>query len=196
VARGILMCEKVNVPVLGVIENMTSFACGTCGSVHYPFGRSQSSLQQRFGLATLAELPISPDIENLAGSDAGANVDALKDLADKVHRAVGVSRAGKGALPDVFPLAGRVHIKWPDGFEGDIPNRTLRGACPCAVCVDEHTGKALLDKTRIPDDIAIEAMQQLGNYAMSFSWTDGHTTGIYSWDLLRAIAGDLGHKAG
>jgi Mrp family chromosome partitioning ATPase/DUF971 family protein len=194
VARGILMFEKVNVPVLGMIENMTSFACDDCGKVHYPFGRSQSTLQQRFGLTTLAELPISPDIENLAGSDAGVHVDALKGLADAVHRAVGISRSGKGALPEVFPLADRVHIKWPDGFEAAISNHDLRGACPCAVCVDEHTGEALLDKKRIADDIAVEAMQQLGNYAMGFSWTDGHTTGIYSWDLLRALAENLGSE--
>ena len=76
----------------------------------------------------------------------------------------------------------------PDGFEAELPNKALRAACPCAVCVDEHTGEPLLDPATIPDDIRFSKINYLGNYAVSFEWSDGHTTGIYAWDYLRNLA--------
>ncbi|HOH35068.1 MAG TPA: P-loop NTPase [Candidatus Hydrogenedentes bacterium] len=188
VAKGILMFEKVNVPVLGVVENMCSFTCDDCGKTHYPFGRSQGMLQDRFGLQTLAELPIVLGVSDLSAPNAGADLDVMARLAENVHRAVGKSRAGKETMPDVLELEHAVKIAWPDGFAAEVPNQALRAACPCAVCVDEHTGEKLLDPASIPGDIRFSKVNYLGNYAVSFEWSDGHTTGIYSWDYLRSLA--------
>jgi DUF971 family protein len=109
-------------------------------------------------------------------------------LAESVHRAVGVSRASKDKMPDVIEQENSVKVAWPDGFEAMLPNKELRAACPCAVCVDEYTGEDLLDPKTIPEDIRFSKINYLGNYAVSFEWTDGHTTGIYSWDYLRSLA--------
>ena len=188
VAKGILMFEKVNVPVLGVVENMCSFTCDGCGKVHYPFGRNEGMLQDRFGLQTLAELPIVSGLSDLSSPDAGADLEVMARLAENVHRAVGVSRTGKQQMPDVIELEAAVKVVWPDGFEGVLPNKELRAACPCAVCVDEYSGEELLDPASIPDDIRFSKINYLGNYAVSFEWSDGHTTGIYSWDYLRDLA--------
>jgi Mrp family chromosome partitioning ATPase/DUF971 family protein len=187
VAKGILMFEKVNVPVLGVVENMCSLACEDCGKVHYPFGRSQGKLQERFGLHTLAELPIVPGISDLSKKDAGADLEAMALLAENVHRAVGTSRATSEDTPEVKELEGSVQITWSDGFVATIPNYTVRCACPCALCIDEYSGDALLDLDQVPRDVHFSAMQKLGNYAVSFEWSDGHTTGIYAWDFLRKL---------
>jgi len=62
--------------------------------------------------------------------------------------------------------------------------RVLRCACRCAVCVDEHTGQKLLDDGTVPDDIGITDMQLVGNYAVRFTFSDGHDTGIYTWERL------------
>jgi ATP-binding protein involved in chromosome partitioning len=183
VARGILMFNKVEVPVLGVVENMSSFACDGCGKTHHPFGSGRNTLQERFGLPTLAELPILPGFSDLAHADQHA--DAINAMADNVHRAVGMTRAGRQPSPEVEILPEMVRVTWPDGHEALFDNHALRAACPCAVCVDEYTGDKLLDPASVPADIAVEAVQPLGNYAVSFSWSDGHTTGIYSWDYLR-----------
>jgi len=188
VAKGILMFETVNVPVLGVVENMCSFTCDGCGKTHYPFGRSQGTLQERFGLQTLAELPIVLGLSDLSMPDAGASLEMMARLAESVHRAVGMSRAGKQKMPDVIELEHAVKIAWPDGFEATVPNKALRAACPCAVCIDEYTGTRLLDPGTVPDDIRFSKINYLGNYAVSFEWSDGHTTGIYSWDYLRNLA--------
>ncbi|MCC6488280.1 MAG: P-loop NTPase [Candidatus Hydrogenedentes bacterium] len=188
VARGILMFEKVNVPVLGVVENMCSFTCNDCGAVHYPFGRSRSSLQERFGLTTLAELPIMPGVSDLSSKHAGADIAGFTQMSEQVHRAIGKSRVEAQERPQVTVAGNAIQVRWSDGYQAILSAHDVRCACPCAVCVDEYTGAKLLDHTQVPFDVTVESVQELGNYAVSFAWSDGHTTGIYSWEFLRALA--------
>ena len=81
----------------------------------------------------------------------------------------------------------RIVIRWADGHESVYPARTLRGLCPCAQCVSETTGERLTFEQHVRSDVAIEAARTVGNYALHFEWSDGHTTGIYSFDYLRRI---------
>ncbi|MFQ5845344.1 MAG: DUF971 domain-containing protein [Planctomycetota bacterium] len=80
-------------------------------------------------------------------------------------------------------------IRWNDGTEHTYPVRELRLACPCANCVDELSGKRILDPARVPKDVRPVRVQSVGNYALKFSWSDGHDTGLYSYDRLREICG-------
>ncbi|HEY6101439.1 MAG TPA: DUF971 domain-containing protein [Anaeromyxobacter sp.] len=92
--------------------------------------------------------------------------------------------------PEAIDLvAGGLRILWPGGAEVTIPFVRLRDACPCAECVDEHTGKKLVDLARIPPDIRPEQIVAVGNYAVQLHWSDGHSTGIYSWRTLREASG-------
>jgi Mrp family chromosome partitioning ATPase/DUF971 family protein len=188
VARGILMFDKVHVPVLGVVENMSWFECGKCDERHHPFGSSENSLQQRFGLPTLAELPITKGISDLAAEETPAVSTAFNDLADNVHRAIGKSRLDPTSAPQLTVKPEGVHIVFADAFEATLPMFGLRCACPCARCINEFTGEQMLQPSDVPKDVHVEGMQNLGNYAVSFQWSDSHTTGIYSWDFLRELA--------
>jgi DUF971 family protein len=89
---------------------------------------------------------------------------------------------------DVTP-AGGLHIEWPGGRTATIAPFALRDACPCASCVEEGTGRKLLDPATIPADIRILAVAAVGNYAIQPTWSDGHSTGIYSWETLRRASG-------
>ena len=81
----------------------------------------------------------------------------------------------------------RITIRWGDGHESVYPARRLRGLCPCAQCVSETTGERLTFEEHVRPDVAIESARTVGNYALHFDWSDGHTTGIYSFDYLRRI---------
>ena len=83
-------------------------------------------------------------------------------------------------------------IRWNDGTASEYNFRTLRSACPCAVCVNEWTGEKLVDESRIPKDIHPARLVSVGRYAMATHWSDGHKTGIYSYDYLKKMG--LGSK--
>ncbi|MBI1311735.1 DUF971 domain-containing protein [bacterium] len=80
-----------------------------------------------------------------------------------------------------------LEIAWPDGTEARIPFRYLRGRCPCASCVNEFTGKRMVDVLDIPEGILIDAAELTGNYALKIKWNDRHDTGLYTWEHLREL---------
>ena len=80
-----------------------------------------------------------------------------------------------------------VKIRWQDGHESVYPARELRLACPCAGCVDEITGAIRMIATNIPADVHPLAINLIGRYAISIEWSDGHNTGIYSFEKLKTM---------
>lgn len=78
-------------------------------------------------------------------------------------------------------------VRWADGKATRLSYKDLRDACRCAGCIDELTGKKTLDKTTIPDDITVGHAEQVGHYAIRFDFSDGHDTGIYTWERLRSL---------
>ncbi len=78
-------------------------------------------------------------------------------------------------------------IRWQDGHASTLGARYLRGRCPCAQCVSETTGQRLVTEEHIAPGVSIEAARTVGNYALHFTFSDGHTTGIYSFEYLRRI---------
>ncbi len=78
-----------------------------------------------------------------------------------------------------------IQIRWKDGHVSLYTARELRLACPCANCVDELTGRPILDPKTIPPDISPKGLGLVGNYAISIMWSDNHSSGIYSYTMLR-----------
>jgi DUF971 family protein len=80
-----------------------------------------------------------------------------------------------------------LRVKWQDGHESIYPARQLRLACPCAGCVDETTGAIRVIGTSIPEDVRPLKVEPVGRYALTVHWSDGHHTGIYTFELLRKL---------
>ncbi len=79
-----------------------------------------------------------------------------------------------------------VHVTWADGHRSVYTNKQLRGACPCAGCVNELTGERMLDPASVRADIRADGISPVGRYAVRIHWSDGHATGLYTFARLRA----------
>lgn len=178
VRKGIQMFEKVNIPVLGIVENMAWFACDNCSKKHYLFGEAGAkSLETLFGLDTLAELPIS---NALTSEYADVTTDA-------VIRALGRKLLATSVPPEVEFDAQEIRLVWPDETVR-VANRTLRAACACALCIDEMSRRPILDPKTIPEDIHALSVGRIGQYAITVDWSDGHNTGFFPYKTIRELA--------
>lgn len=92
-----------------------------------------------------------------------------------------ITRAGKH---DVL-------VRWSNGKTLVYPARFLRLACPCAMCVDETSGQRVLREASVPEDVHPVAIEAVGRYAITIQFSDGHSTGIYTWERLHELAGQL-----
>jgi DUF971 family protein len=86
-----------------------------------------------------------------------------------------------------FDTDGNLLVRWNDGKESNFPPRWLRARCPCAECVEEWSGKRVVGDEQVKADVKPQGMNEVGRYAMQVEWSDGHSTGIYSWDYLLKI---------
>ena len=80
-----------------------------------------------------------------------------------------------------------LRITWADGRVCNYAAATLRRVCPCAQCVNEWTGQRTLKPEAVADGVEISDMTIVGRYALNFRWSDGHETGIYSFQYLREL---------
>lgn len=84
-------------------------------------------------------------------------------------------------------IGSEVALLWPDGAEHYIPSERLRAWSPSA----ENTGERDLlgrkiggtDQKTFPG-VTVRAWRHVGSYAFQFDFSDGHNTGIYSFDYL------------
>ncbi len=90
--RGIAMFKRVNVPVLGIVENMSTFICPNCGTRSDIFGHGGARHEaERLGVPFLGEVPLEMSIRET--SDAGAPIVATQP--DSPHAAAYRSIAAK-----------------------------------------------------------------------------------------------------
>lgn len=81
----------------------------------------------------------------------------------------------------------QTEISWNDGHMSVYPSWYLRENCPCASCVEEFTGRRMIRQGSVPVSLERTDVAPVGNYALRFAWSDGHDTGIYTFDFLRRI---------
>lgn len=78
-------------------------------------------------------------------------------------------------------------LAWNDGHVSVFPPAYLRLHCSCAQCVNENTGERVIREQDIPKDIHPLQADPVGRYAIQIAWSDGHKTGIYTFEHLRKI---------
>jgi DUF971 family protein len=90
-----------------------------------------------------------------------------------------------------------IKIDWQDGHHSEYSLAYLRDECPCASCTGAHgtTPQKSSYSASQPSNpfkmytptLRMVNVEQVGSYAIRIDWSDGHNTGIYSFDHLRAI---------
>jgi DUF971 family protein len=88
-----------------------------------------------------------------------------------------------------------LRIQWSDGQAFDYPFGKLRDACPCATCkerrkADLQKGPGDLLKILKPGEareLDVLEMRPVGNYAYNITFSDGHSSGLFTMELLREL---------
>ena len=88
VAKAVKMAEMMNIPVLGIVENMSYFKCPNCGKEHAIFGESKvAAAAAEYGIAHYARLPIDPAIATMvdAGEVEHVSGEHIAPIADVIE---------------------------------------------------------------------------------------------------------------
>lgn len=198
--KGLQMFETLNAPILGVIENMSGFTCGHCNQVTAPFKKGGGrNLAQEMSVPFLGEIPLDPNI--MMSSDDGINIQEeapnessqiFIELAKKVVGNVEEAqiKSAKIEAAKIEHDDTMVRIHWKDGTQSEIDSYSLRLQCPCAVCVDENSGKRILRPQDVPLTIKAQMIRTVGRYGMMIKFSDGHDKGIYRLSHLKEIMQD------
>jgi len=87
VEKAVRMADMMKIPVLGLVENMSSFKCPDCGKVHSIFGESKAAeLAAKHGIKSVASLPIDPSVARAvdAGQIEFADTTPLDALVEEI----------------------------------------------------------------------------------------------------------------
>ncbi len=94
--------------------------------------------------------------------------------------------------PDVSDIeidrdAAEMRLAWADGVTGTLSLMEVRLACPCAQCRGRRDRDEIVwPEARSPQPLAVETAELVGAWGLSITWNDGHATGIYPFEAMRA----------
>jgi len=196
--KGLHMFEQVNVPILGIVENMSGYTCEHCNQLTRLFkSGGAEKMAEELGASFLGRIPLDSDV--LECSDRGVPVVEESPSASASRAFMDTAQALQGVLeeqektrvPEPVDIKllndGNLEILWPDEHKSLHTPVELRRNCLCANCVDEDTGRKILDDSKVALDISVHQIQRVGRYALSIAFSDSHSTGIYAYERLRGI---------
>ena len=195
--KGLNMFRKVDVPVLGLIENMSYFIAPDTGKRYDIFGHGGAQKEaEKLGLAFLGGVPLQMDIRAL--SDEGRPItvtspdskeaEIYRDIAEKVWSEVQGTRGVEVPVMKVSNDRDSLRIAFKDGYTYDLPAEYLRVLSPSA----EVQGHSAEQRVTVPGkrNVKIRELKPVGKYAAKITFDDGHDTGLYTWSYLM----DLGKE--
>ncbi len=194
--KGLAMFQKVDVPVLGIVENMSYFTCPKCGERSEIFGHGGAQHEaERLGLPFLGAIPLHIEIREL--SDSGKpvvathpespNALAFREVASAAWAALQTG-GGKQAEPpklDLAPDKSFLRVSLANGPTYELSAEMLRVMSPSAE-VQGHSPSQRVTVAR-KRNVRIKDLRPVGNYAVRIAFDDGHDTGLFSWTYLEEL---------
>lgn len=102
VRKAVDMCGKLNVPILGLVQNMAYLKCPACGKMLYPFGRADGErLAHEMGVSHILDLPIDPeisersDVGTIEGYEANPFIEKIDAITNAIE-AISFARKAQG----------------------------------------------------------------------------------------------------
>jgi len=194
VVKGIQMFDKLKVPTVACVENMSYFMCGNCDTKHRLFGTGAGRrLQEMYGFRHSFEIPVVTALSEMGDTGIpvvvkepnGELAKIYSDISSSAVREISRIQFGKENNPTVEFVEGKGISVKSASEEKFISPKALRASCRCAACVEEFSGEQILDKESVSDCIKPTGIHPMGNYAISVQWSDGHTSSVYPYDILR-----------
>ncbi len=179
--KAIVMFDKLNAPVLGIVENMSGPVFGSGGA-----RRAAELLEIPF----LGEIALDARIRESGDRGEPAPPKDFDAIAGRLLDVLAHPKGGGRPAPVSYGAPGlpQIEITWSDGQKTSYDTRGLRLACPCAGCVNELTGERTVKSEKLPPTLFALSFVTIGRYALKVSWSDGHDTGLYGFEYLRKLA--------
>jgi ATP-binding protein involved in chromosome partitioning len=199
--KGLRMFQQLQVPIIGIVENMSGFVCEHCHEVTPIFKKGGGKkMAEELVVPFLGEIPLEqiiaadgdfgvPTVASHPDSPSGKAYDLMaKQMAHQLSIINEATSKVSTHPKEVNTKDPQVTIiTWDDDKVMRYPNRYLRSMCPCAQCVNEVTGERMIKVESIDPNVHIMSVSPVGRYALHFQWSDGHGTGLYSFDTLHKL---------
>ncbi|UIZ27970.1 hypothetical protein KXD40_004573 [Peronospora effusa] len=195
--------EGVKCMSFGFVNQRAAPGAGGPGHTH--------ELVNKYNMKNVFKLPISEHFSSSVDSGRPFVLSGLSSeeentydsLATTVAKELVVLKHNVRLAPDLLYDKNRGIVlrlyNLNEAKEAVLHPADLRARCRCAQCIDEFTGEQvlfclgfvrrvqILDAATISDDIHPTAVERKGNYAFAVTWSDGHTSSLYTYDALTAL---------
>lgn len=194
--KGLAMFRKVGVPVLGIVENMSTFICPKCGERSDIFGHGGAEHEAaRLGVPFLGAVPLDLDVR--LRSDTGQPVTAtlpdsmhaqlFRDIAVRALDELETAKRNAVRPPHIEITGGGTGLKVEFACKSkyEFSAEMLRVMSPSA----EVQGHSPEQRVTVGGkrNVKIRELRPVGNYAVRIAFDDGHDTGLYTWTYLQQL---------
>jgi hypothetical protein len=177
------------------------------------FGKGhRQRLEDMWGLSNTVALPVLEEVSEsgdsgtplVVGRPDSVPAQVFLDLAGRVVREVAKLRHDRSRMrPSVSyqPAEHAIVVARGEGAEAEAQRQLvspagLRRQCRCAMCVEEFTGRQLLQPEDVPESIKPVDIGAVGNYAVGITWSVGHKSLFPYASFVEGWDGDKGSKGG
>jgi ATP-binding protein involved in chromosome partitioning len=199
--KGLRMFQQLQVPIVGIVENMSGFICEHCHQTTPIFKHGGGKkMSEELMVPFLGEIPLEAvitadgdyGVPTVASHPESASGKAYMRLAEQMAAQLSIINEATSHVVnrprEISTQDDRVTvITWEDGKVSRYQNRYLRSMCPCAQCVNEVTGERTVTLDSIDPGVRLVNVSPVGRYALHFQWSDGHGTGLYAFNILRQL---------
>jgi ATP-binding protein involved in chromosome partitioning len=192
--KGLNMFRKVDVPVLGMVENMSYFVCPKCQERSDIFGHGGAEAEAlKLGVAFLGAVPLHMAIRTtsdegrpiVASSPDSVQAQIFRDIAAKAWSELHGKMPGGPPKLDIAPDRGGLAVTFPGAEPFKLSAEMLRVMSPSAE-VQGHSPEQRQTVAR-KRNVKIKDLKPVGNYAVRIVFDDGHDTGLFSWSYLETL---------